>query len=304
MEAILVKSAGFIFVILLGFFLKRVGVFKVEDAKVLNKAMLYVTLPAILINAFREFKFDASLFVILMIGFVANIILMIVGRYVGKNSDGKTRAIYMLSLGGYNIGSFSLPFVQNFFPVAGLISVVMFDIGNTLMCAGGTYSFAAMEVAGEKKFSIKALAKNLVQAFPFDLYVSLFVLSLLNFKFPERVYEIATMISGANIVIVMLMLGILFEVNLTKDARKQITTILVLRYAFSTLLSILVYFFTPFDIMAKQIVVLLLFSPITSMTAIFCTKLECDHSVYGTATSLSIPISIAVMVGLLLIWSV
>ena len=112
------------------------------------------------------------------------------------------------------------------------------------------------------------------------------------------------MISGANIVIVMLMLGILFEVNLTKDARKQITTILVLRYAFSTLLSILVYFFTPFDIMAKQIVVLLLFSPITSMTAIFCTKLECDHSVYGTATSLSIPISIAVMVGLLLIWSV
>ena len=146
MEAILVKSAGFIFVILLGFFLKRVGVFKVEDAKVLNKAMLYVTLPAILINAFREFKFDASLFVILMIGFVANIILMIVGRYVGKNSDGKTRAIYMLSLGGYNIGSFSLPFVQNFFPVAGLISVVMFDIGNTLMCAGGTYSFAAMEV--------------------------------------------------------------------------------------------------------------------------------------------------------------
>ena len=32
-EAILVKSAGFIFVILLGFFLKRVGVFKVETQR-------------------------------------------------------------------------------------------------------------------------------------------------------------------------------------------------------------------------------------------------------------------------------
>ena len=219
-----------------------------EDSKVLTKIMLYVTLPAILLNAFRDFKFDGSMFAVLLIGFVANVLLTVLGKVVGKNCDGKIRAMYMICFAGYNIGSFSLPFVQNFFPASMLITVVMFDIGNTIMCAGGTYSFAAIEDDGNSKFSFKALGKNLVSAFPFDLYISLFILSLLNFKFPERIYEIATLISGANIVVVMLMLGILFEVHLTKEARGQIITIVAFRYIFAALASAFVYFVTPFDI--------------------------------------------------------
>ena len=49
------------------------------------------------------------------------------------------------------------------------------------------------------------------------------------------------------------------------------------------------------------IAALLVCAPISSMATVFCGKLDCDPSVYGTATSLTIPISVAVMMGLSLI---
>ena len=42
-------------------------------------------------------------------------------------------------------------------------------------------------------------------------------------------------------------------------------------------------------------------APISSMATVFCGKLGCDPDVYGTATSLTIPISIAVMLGMSLV---
>ena len=50
--------------------------------------------------------------------------------------------------------------------------------------------------------------------------------------------------------------------------------------------------------------VLLIFCPISSMSTVFCGKLNCDPDVYGTAASLTIPISVAVMVGLGALWAV
>ena len=55
METVLTKSAGLVFLIVLGFVMKKIGMFKVEDSKVFSKVMIYITLPAILINAFRDF---------------------------------------------------------------------------------------------------------------------------------------------------------------------------------------------------------------------------------------------------------
>ena len=47
MNTALTQSAILIFLIILGYVLKRVGLFRQEDSKVLSNIMLYVTLPAV-----------------------------------------------------------------------------------------------------------------------------------------------------------------------------------------------------------------------------------------------------------------
>ena len=45
MEAIIVKAAGFLLIIALGFILKSVGLFRAEDSRVLANLVLKITLP-------------------------------------------------------------------------------------------------------------------------------------------------------------------------------------------------------------------------------------------------------------------
>ena len=51
MGEVLVKSGTLVFLIVLGYVLKCVGLFKTEDSKLLSKIMIYVTLPGILLGA-------------------------------------------------------------------------------------------------------------------------------------------------------------------------------------------------------------------------------------------------------------
>ncbi|WP_295580665.1 AEC family transporter [uncultured Oscillibacter sp.] len=300
MDAALVKSAILIFLILLGYLLKRAGLFKKEDSKILSNIMLYVTLPAVLVNAFRDFTIDARLLSFALIGLAADAILVTVGWRVGRKEAPGVRAMYMICMSGYNIGSFAIPFVQNLFP-GQMMEAIMFDMGNSIMNCGIIFSLAAMQVHPDAKFSLKALGKTLFSTFPFDLYVGLLLLSLFHFRFPAPIYQLADTVAGANAVVVMLMLGIMFEVKLAPDARHQVLGIVTGRVATTAAMALALFFLLPFPVEQRVIAVLLVCAPISGMATVFCGKLGCDPSVYGTATSLTIPVSIAVMLGISLI---
>ena len=289
--------------IILGFVLKKIGMFKVEDSKLLSKMMIYVTLPAVLTNAMRDFKLDMDLIAVMLWSMVFCAVMSLAGWFVGKREDPLGRAMLTICTSGFNVGSFSMPFLQFILP-AGMTSVVMFDVGNSIMSCGGVFSVASMVARPSEKFSLKVMGRSLLQSFPFVIYMTLLLLNLLGIRFPEQVYQMTEIIAGGNAVIVMLMLGILFEVNLTKTARRQVFEIVATRVVSGTVLALLAWFLLPLPLIQRQVLVLMLFGPMTSMAAVFCGKLDCDPDVYGTATSLTIPISIVVMVSLGALWAI
>ena len=302
MGEVLVKSGTLVFLIVLGYVLKCVGLFKTEDSKLLSKIMIYVTLPGILLNAMRDFTLDVNLLSMMFINIGVCIIMSFAGWVIGAKEGPNARAMYMTCTAAYNIGSFSMPFIQFILP-AGMTSVVMFDVGNSIMCCGGIYSVAAMVADPKRKFSLREMGSTLIHSFPFVLYVVLLSLNLLGVRYPDQLYQVADILAEGNSVVVMLMLGILFEVKLTKTARHQVFEIVAIRVVGQTILALLAYWLLPFSLVQRQTLVLLLFCPISSMSTVFCGKMNCDPDVYGTATSLTIPISVAVMVGLGALWA-
>ena len=82
METILVKAAGLALMIFAGYGLKRLGVFRTEDAKVISRIVVHLTLPAALITGFRTFHFDASYLALIVIALVSNFALLGVGCLV------------------------------------------------------------------------------------------------------------------------------------------------------------------------------------------------------------------------------
>ena len=303
MGSVLIKSASLVFLIILGFVLKKIGLFKTEDSKVFSKIMIYITLPAILINAFRNFQADLSLISLFFMNIIVCLIMTFLGWVAGRKEDPVARAMYMLCMAGFNVGSFGLPFIQVFFPES-IMNVVMFDIGNSITCCGLIFSFAVMQMSEKKGLDLRLMGRTLVRSFPFDIYMVLLALQVVHFRFPEPVYAVVDTIAAANPVVVMVMLGILFEVNLTPKCRRQVLEIIIWRILGEIVICLIIYFLLPMPLDQRQVLVMLILGPCTSMVTVFCGKLECDSDVYGTVSSLSIAISIVMMIGLSLIWAV
>lgn len=75
MQTILIKAAGLALMIFAGFGLKRLGVFRSEDAKVLSRIIINLTLPASLIVSFRDFRFESGYLVLIAIAAACNMAL-------------------------------------------------------------------------------------------------------------------------------------------------------------------------------------------------------------------------------------
>lgn len=69
MDEILIKAGGFLFMIALGFVLKRIGLFSLDDSGFLSKLVLKVTLPMAIIKNFQGLELNRSYLMAIGIGF-------------------------------------------------------------------------------------------------------------------------------------------------------------------------------------------------------------------------------------------
>ncbi|CRH85146.1 Uncharacterised protein [Chlamydia trachomatis] len=143
MIAILVKAFGFVLVIGLGYALKGVGIVKKEDAKIFSTIVLNVTLPCALVASASAVKLSGLLVIPLILGLACNLLMDAIGYWEARKGSIVEKRAGMVQISGFNIGTFSLPFIQTFFPASYLTGVLLFDTGNALMVLGGNYTLAA-----------------------------------------------------------------------------------------------------------------------------------------------------------------
>ena len=299
METILVKAAGLALMIFAGYGLKRLGVFRTEDAKVISRIVVHLTLPAALITGFRTFHFDASYLALIVIALVSNFALLGVGLRRTRGGDLATRGLYDLNVSSYNIGCFVLPFVQSFLPPEALVGVSMFDAGNCPVNSGVAYAIVSARSSGQR-VRLGFVLDKLVHSVPFMTYLTLMVLSILGITLPEPVYQVASTVGGANTFLAMVMIGMLFEVRVEREDRRLILEILAVRYGCSLAMAALVWVL-PLPLLIRQVSVLAMMAPIPSVTMVYCEKCGCKPSLYGVLNSLSIAVSLLLTFPLLLV---
>ena len=135
----MVAVAKILAIILLGYALKRVGLFGADNYKVLQKMVLYVTLPAAIITSFATGRHDLGLLWISLFGLVCATIPLVTMFVVSRRMPVARRAFLMLNGSGFNVGNFTLPILQTFIGPAAALPAIMFDVGNSIMMSPGNY---------------------------------------------------------------------------------------------------------------------------------------------------------------------
>ena len=299
MLQILTRAGSFIAIIVLGYVLKRVGVFKEEDFGVLSKICIRITLPGAIITSFAGKEIDPGLLVLLFLGIGCGVLYICLGFLLNLRSDKEDRAFDILNLPGYNIGCFTMPFAQSFLGPMGVIATSLFDSGNAFICLGGAFGVAS-SVKDGRGFDFKRIFKALSRSVPFMTYLIMVAMNLLKLPVPGMVIECASIIGGANSFMAMFMIGVGFKLTLgDRSQMGKIVKILGVRYGVGAILAIIFYFVLPFDIQVRQALVILAFSPIGSAVPPFTAELGGDVGLSSAINSMAIVISICIYVVLL-----
>ncbi len=298
MTDLLIRAGCFVAIIILGYLLRRLGLFDENSFKTLSNIVLKITLPASIVVSFSQMTIEPAMLVIGALGFAASALYMVLGIVLNLKKDRSCQAFDTLNLPGYNIGIFTLPFVQSFLGPAGVVAASLFDTGNAVVCLGGAFGVAKSLKEG-RGFSFKTILKALCTSVPFMSYVIMVLLNVLHIRLPAPVLSLAEIIRSSNAFIAMLMVGVGFRIRADRSQIGSIVKIVGLRYGIAILLALCFYFLLPFELEIRQALVILAFAPISASVPAFTGELGENVGLSSAINSITIVISITAIVSLL-----
>ena len=300
MQTILARAGCFIAIIVLGYLLRKFKFFPDETFTVLSKIVIKVTLPATIVCNFAGREFEPTLLAIIFVALGGNILYLAVTFLLGKRQSREDLVFDLINTPSYNIGTFTLPFVQSFLGPMGVVATSLFDTGNAFVSLGGALSIATM-VKNGSKFSMKRIVHTLVRSVPFMTYIVMLVLALLHLTPPSVVLDFAGIIADANAFLAMLMVGVGFHMELDRAHLGRIAKILSVRYAVAVLVALFSWFVLPFELEVRQALVNLAISPTASAALAYTGELDGDVGLASALSSCSILCSIVIILGLLVV---
>lgn len=130
MKSLLINAISFIFIIFLGILLHRKGWASRKESELIRKIILDITLPAAIIANFSKVsKFESAFIFMIVLGFLSNLLMIGLGYILTRHRSVSDRVLYLYGLPAYNLGTFTIPFIQGFVPPEGIVAAFMFDMG-------------------------------------------------------------------------------------------------------------------------------------------------------------------------------
>ncbi|MDH6363655.1 putative permease [Enterococcus sp. PF1-24] len=295
------KNTGALFaILLLGYLLKRLDILSKDDGSRLSIIILNVTLPAAVINNLATLQIDPKLLILAVLGILFNLLLIIIGYFSATKKTLPQQKFLMYSVSGYNIGNFTIPFTQAFLPAA-LPLLALFDLGNSVMLAGGTtLAIDALTKDGESNNFI-GVVKKLFGSPTFLTYLIMFGLRYFEITIPSAVLSVTTIAGGANTFLSMFMIGLFLDLYLPKDFHQGVVKVLGVRYLTGIVMGLIIVLL-PLPQMLTIVLCLLCVGPMSTFGVINSVKAGMAEEAVGFASSASFLISFLLMTGVLMVF--
>ncbi|WP_078431165.1 AEC family transporter [Metabacillus halosaccharovorans] len=280
-----------ILIISLGYILKRGNIIKEKDGEGLSRIIFNLTLPSIIIVTFSDITLESSLFLLIFIGFLYGVLIGFFGLFVFRKKQRNIKGMLGMMVPGLNIGLFAYPLVEAIFGKEGITYFGMLDVGNAFIVFGLSYLIGSFYSKEDVKLDFKTVVTKMSKSIPLMTYIIVVIINLIGLTLPSVIVDVADIISGANMPLSLLLLGIYLNFSFEKSYVKLMLQYLGLRYGVGLLLGVLCFFVFPFDEMFKYTVLLGFLLP-TSMSVLpYSVEFEYNQKFVGTLSNLTIIIS-------------
>ncbi len=283
----------------LGYILKKLGVFRAEDARFLLKFVFFVSAPGLVLYSFPKIRFESSLFYLSLIAVLISLTCFLLSSFLfrlfrfSRTSKGETKATFIISTMIMNT-SLLVAVAFSLFNAGGVVRAQMFDFGNAVMVFSLVYFIASY--FNPKNINLNMNEKfvnafwNLLKAPPLWAMVIGIFLSVFSINVPAVIDSTFNYLGASLIPLVLLSLGIYFELKIEKPILTL--TAVSTRILFGLGLGFLFAFIFKLQGVDKLIVLLGASAPAGFNTLVFSSINDLDEGLGASIVSMTILIDI------------
>jgi malate permease and related proteins len=287
-----------IIIIAFGYLLKRINILQEKDGEVISKIIFKITLPALVLVTFDSVKIETSLMLLPVIVLVYGIITALLGLFVFKNEERELKGSLMMLSSGFNVGLFAFPLVYAIWGIDGLTYFSMFDVGASFVVFGIAYILGSYFSEEGLRLNPLEILKKLGKSIPLMTYIIASILNFSQIHLPDMFINVASMISGANIPLSLILLGLFLNFKFDKQFIKPMVKFLAFRYGLGLTIGLVLYFILPYDIMLRSTILIGLLLPVAASALTFAVefKYSTDSTRFiATMSNITIIISIVIL---------
>jgi hypothetical protein len=287
-----------IVLILIGYICRRTGFLNPEDAKILNKIVVYVAIPSLIFLA----MYNADLSGIMTLGTIT-LICITVGLLCGgiaylfaclRNYSKETRWGLVTASAMLNSGFLGYPVVLGVFGSIGLVSAVFYDLGSVIL-----FIFFGLLLLLVYGGNYKGIFRESV-FFPSIIAILLGVLAnQLQLPLGSLVPDILDYLSGAAIPLIMLSLGLSLEFKEVKEYFAAASFVSVVRLVISPLIAIVFASLLGLSGVNFQVTVVQAGMPSGMLTMVLAITYNLDINITAACVFLSTALSMVSLTALI-----
>lgn len=285
-------------IILSGFLLKKLQIIKSSDGKTLSRIVLNFTFPALILSKVRKMPLDPSVLYLPLICFVFCLFLITVASFIFKDKPAREKGLLLMAMGGFNIGLFAFPIIEGIWGAKGLQYIAMFDIGNALIVLGIGYflgDYYSPSRDKDNKTDISYVLGLFLKSLPFMSYLLALLFNYFSVELPGLVDSFFDTVAQANMPLVLLLLGIYFNLKIDQSRIRQLTKVTLIRYLSGLAIGLVLFFFLPFGPLYRTISLVGLILPIGLTIIPFSDKFGYDTEFAASLANITIVISFVLM---------
>lgn len=290
-------------IIICSYLAKRAGVFGSGDYRIFQVIIFNVTLPAAAIRAFASSEHDLRLLWLTAFGFVAALLPLLTVYLLTSGQKTSSRAFQMLNSATFNIGSFALPVITTLMGPAAGVPVIMFDLGNVIMCSAGSQIATASllrlpgnPIGGETFVrKLRDVASRCYKSTVFVVYVVLFMMSGIGATVPQAVLTLVDPLADANTFLSMAMVGLIMEIPVSHEDYLDLAHVMGWRLATAVVLGACALALLPVPVDMRIVTAITVFAPIPLFACKFTDESLGRGELAGFALTVSAIVSLAIV---------
>lgn len=297
MNEIILKLLPILLIIPIGYFLKRIKLFKTEDTEVLNRIIINLLLPAIVFSAFSKLTITKELLILPFSSLLIILSLFAISIIMTKlfKFDKRLSGSFTILFSSMEGGLIAYPLFFVLFQEQGLATIALWDLSNAFIVFTLLY-FWACKCGNDNIDMLQSIKMWVTCPIPIAIGLGL-IFNYLNINI-ELLNNLLIPLGNAAPAIIMLTLGIAIEPTI-KNLKLPVFTILS-KTIIGGLLGILVIEIFNFEGLYKLVTIVGATLPAPPVMYVFASEQNLDKEYIANYLSIALPIGM--LVASLILW--